>query len=115
LAAAPANWYEVRGGSWQLGNDALAEIAGGLPAEASRHARLEPALPMSDYTVQYQGQVREGRRIVRLSGACRVFGKSANALRSEFLVVFDGGNCFFQATYDPVQRRFTEFGFNGVA
>jgi hypothetical protein len=32
-----------------------------------------------------------------------------------FHVVFDGGNCFFDAAYDPSQHRFTEFAFHGHA
>jgi hypothetical protein len=114
-ATTPANWYEVRGGNWQLQNDLLADIFAGFPAEAARHAYPAIARPLADYTVQYRGQMKEGRRVVSLSGVCSVLGKSADELRAEFLIVFDGGNCFFHATYDLSLRRFTEFSFNGVA
>jgi hypothetical protein len=111
----PKNWYAVDGGNWQPGSELLAEIAGAIPAEAAHAPHSKPALPADAYTVQYQGQLQDGRRLVRLAGACETHGSTASQLKAAFFVIFDGGTCFFDATYDPALRRFTAFSFHGRA
>ena len=115
-AASPGNWHEVSGGAWAVPTDLLVEMAGTLQAEASRHQRLENVRPMDAYTVQYQGQMKEGERSIRLAGACSILpGVTANDLKAYFYRMSDGGNCFFDAIYDPARHRFTRFSFHGYA
>ena len=115
-AASPGNWHEVSGGAWAVPTDLLVEMAGTLQAEASRHQRLENVRPMDAYTVQYQGQMKEGERSIRLAGACSILpGVTANDLKAHFYRMSDGGNCFFDAIYDPARHRFTSFSFHGYA
>jgi hypothetical protein len=115
-AAGPGSWHEVRGGAWAVPSDLLVEMAGTLQAEASRHQRLEKVRPMDAYTVQYQGQMKEGERSIRLAGACHILpGVTADDLKAHFYRMSDGGNCFFDAIYDPARHRFTSFSFHGYA
>jgi hypothetical protein len=116
VAAGQANWHEVRGGAWPVASGVVVEMAGTLQAEASRHQRLEIVRPLDSYIVQYQGQMKDGKRSIRLAGACSILpGVTANDLEARFYQVFDGGNCFFDATYDPSGHSYTAFSFHGYA
>jgi hypothetical protein len=115
-AASPGNWHEVRGGAWAVPPYLLAEMAGMIQAEASRRQRLEKVRPMDAYTVQYQGRMKDGERSIRLAGACSILpGVTADDLKAHFYRMSDGGNCFFDAIYDPARHRFTSFSFHGYA
>jgi len=108
-------WVEVDGGVWTVPPAVLAGMAAGLQAEADRHWGMGRRRPLGDYTIQYQGQRKDGLRSVRLGGACTSAGVEVEELKKRFRLVFDGGTCFFEATYDPEQGRFLEFSFHGYA
>ena len=110
-----ARWIEVEGGAWVVPPAVLAAMAAGLQAEADRHWGMGRRRPLGDYTIQYQGQRKDGQRSIRLGGACSSQGVKADELKKRFRLVFDGGTCFFEATYDPEVGRFLDFAFHGYA
>jgi hypothetical protein len=66
----------------------------------------------ASYKRQYAGLVRDGRRLVYASFFCDSGGE---AWRHEPLFVMDGGDCFFQLTYDPARGTFDDLMVNGEA
>jgi hypothetical protein len=50
---------------------------------------------------------------VEVRGACEA--KDQTNLTSTWLVVFDGGVCYFHAFYDVEKKEFAHFSFNGEA
>ncbi|MCC2971874.1 hypothetical protein [Massilia sp. IC2-476] len=70
---------------------------------------------IAKYAIQFRGETREDRRVVRLAGACQVFDTPAWELSAQFMHVDDGGQCFFDAEYDPVEKRLSYFTYHGYA
>jgi hypothetical protein len=74
-----------------------------------------PLFP-SGFRRQYVGIVRAGRRYIygnfSPKGAFEDFAAAGDGLP---FIVCDGGPNFFGAEYDVEARRFTHWGFNGVA
>jgi hypothetical protein len=114
-AAEPATWVEVDGGAWTVPDEVRSAMAAGLQAEAESHWGSGRRRPLESYTVQYQGKTMDGVRTVKLAGACSVTGMTPERLKKAFFLVFDGGTCFFEATYDPAQGRYLSFSFHGHA
>ncbi|MDN4055486.1 hypothetical protein QPK32_20675 [Massilia sp. YIM B02763] len=104
-------WFEVQGGAWQVPDAMLGDMA----AEMRKEAGAQVAPKLHRYIVQYQGTVAQGVRAIRVSGACTISGVDEARLSQEFIIVHDGGKCFFDATYDPEGRRFTAFHYHGYA
>jgi hypothetical protein len=113
-------WFEVRGGAWQVPPELVREMAQRLQ-EGSAHADLHkmamyrrPLVQLSDYTVQYRGELSGGTRLVQVLGDCHGHNSSDEMLTEAFHVIMDGGTCIFDATYSPKENRFTSFEFHGV-
>ena len=100
------NWYEVRGGAWPVPAAVVEEMAAGLKVEAGS-SRLDK------YIVQYQGEASGNVRSIRLMGACDTQGAKEWEFSERFHVVFDGGKCYFDATYDPEEKRITYLTYHG--
>jgi hypothetical protein len=64
------------------------------------------------YKRQYFGLIRDGRRLVYASFFCSVQGDD---WRSQALFVMDGGDCFFQLTYDVERGVYGDLMVNGDA
>ena len=108
-------WVQVRGGSYTLDPAVLSHIRAALEATVTHSARVQKAelAPWQTYTLQYQPQVVDGHRVVRIDGACRVH-PGAN-LQDSFLDVADGGPCYFTVTYSIELGKFSNVLFNGYA
>lgn len=102
------NWYEVRGGAWRVPADVVDDMAARIKAEvgSSENPRLD------SYVIQYQGKLAGSVRSVRLMGACQTHVKSDREFSEQFHIVFDGGRCYFDATYDPGGKRLTSFAYH---
>jgi GMP synthase-like glutamine amidotransferase len=85
--------------------------AAALKAKGGKKTEQE----VSTYTIQFKALGAPGRRVVELRGACKVHGTSRAELQKDFLIVFDGGECYFDAIWDATQRKFKHLRFNGVA
>lgn len=109
------NWYQVSGGQWEVpietAMDASAAIKTSAIDDAPKNRR--PMRDVSHYTVQYQGFVAGKARMVRLSGACSLWGRKPEQLRADWLVVADGGECYYDAIYDPAVKRITAIRTHG--
>jgi hypothetical protein len=62
------------------------------------------------YKRQYFGLIRDGKRLVYASFFCSVPG---DEWRSQALFVMDGGDCFFQLTYDVERGVYGDLMVNG--
>ncbi len=111
------NWYQVIGGKWDVPLEVAMDAAAAIKASAIDNAprNRRPMRDISAYTVQYQGVVVDGARLVRLSGACSLWGRTPESLRDGWLVIADGGDCYYDATYDPASKRITSIRAHGHA
>jgi hypothetical protein len=114
-----SRWHEVRGGTWKVDRALWEEMKAQIQAAANptQHGvEKVHTRDVSDFYVQLQGLSENGRSIVRLSGACSLLGDDAvESLDRAWYEVYDGGDCFFDALFDPASKRLVRFGFNGNA
>ena len=113
-------WVLVDGGEWTpdaaAGNDVVRSVETAFTQAA--HDGSEDVPPWNTYTIQYQGRVVNGLRVIEISGACGEIAQQMTRtydLKKVFVGVSDGGPCVFRATYDMNMRRLVSFRFNGVA
>lgn len=110
-------WYQVSGGKWEVPIEVAMDAAAAVKAAAIDIVpkNRRPMRDISTYTVQYQGIVVDGARLVRLSGACSVNGRTPESLRAAWMVILDGGDCYYDATYNPAAKRITSIHAHGYA
>lgn len=116
-----AEWYAEEGqttGYWiPTREDALAIQDGAaafLQSNADRfHSQGTPVWEQLDeYMVQFLGILLDNRRIVYANYFCTDTGQN---WRKEFILVMDGGKCFFQFMYDADTGEFFHLRVNGDA
>jgi hypothetical protein len=74
------------------------------------------AAGLGSYKRQYLGISDDGgRRWIFVNGFCEGFWKRDDSWRDEFVIVFDGGTCYFQVLYDPSSSQFGPLAINGNA
>lgn len=117
-AADGNTWIEVKGGVWVPSPEVLTFVKSGtkdaIESFAQQHDRQLRS--WDSYTFQYQGMSRNNRKFVFVNALCKEssFGKTVK-LNRNFLVVKDGGSCYFQLKYDPALGKFYEVFINGEA
>ncbi len=90
------------------------------PADIQRlEANLKTQEPsVMGYDRQYLGIIQGGRRLIYVNGFSSSlvsdFGGPHGYWRHQIVFVNDGGNDFFNTTYDPKTRRFSGLQFNGL-
>ena len=84
---------------------------------AAKKSSLAPLRPLEGYFRQYVGVVREdGRRRIRVHGLHRSYLARAHGdPRREEIQIDDGGDAFFEASYDPESGRFDYVQVHGEA
>jgi hypothetical protein len=100
-------------GYWTPGERDVLALEAGLvrflqasaPAASPELWQKQPA-----YKRQYVGLIRDGRRLVHASFFCSTAG---DEWRSQVLFVLDGGDCFFQLTYDVERGTYGDLMVNG--
>lgn len=70
-------------------------------------------LPKENYTYQYQSNVKNGKEEVYINAFCKE-RKQLN-LHKDFVVVLDGGSCYFHIKYNPEIGEFYNLSVNGEA
>jgi len=70
---------------------------------------------LSAYRRQYLGYTLAGTKRIYMNAFCAESGIKPEEWRKSFVLVMDGGACFFQAEYDPVTKTITRFSANGSA
>jgi hypothetical protein len=110
-----SNWFEVRGGAWDPNPETASQLQAAFPSEIERLAgkRVGDFQPWPEYRFQFQGQERGSEHFIFVSALCSV--DDAWDLTERFIVVFDGGACYFQVKYDPNTHQFYDLVINGVA
>ena len=117
--ASSGTWTRVDGGTW------LAEqpVADALRAAIRRQFDISSQLyktkhglktPLWDaYYFQYQGITRKGVKLVIVNAFCKS-DRGGFDVTKEMWIVYDGGACYFHATYDPASDIVIDFRFNGI-
>lgn len=78
--------------------------------------RHDPPGALWEYTVQYIGYVRDGRRLIYAQGfQCWNPDDCGEGAAERWFLVFDGGASVFGASFDPATGEFLGIGFNGYA
>jgi hypothetical protein len=111
VAASVASWVNVPGGSWDA-TRTFAEMRSRLEPYVTQAAVREhkQLAPWSSYTFQYQGQEAAGQQFVLINAFCTPPPKD---VKTQFVLVLDGGPCFFRVKYDPSKKALFELEFNG--
>lgn len=114
LAFNSAHWIHVKGGAWDPTSGVLAELEAALRPALAAAARNRGRLPKWDeYTFQYQGRTTLlGRKFVYVNAFCSHEGRD---LTQDWVIVLDGGACYFSAKYDPATKLIYDLEVNGVA
>lgn len=63
---------------------------------------------------QYGGVIVDKQRLVFVNFACERSGHGGD-LRKRWIVVDDGGSCYFNLRWDPKTKRFSDLAVNGEA
>lgn len=110
-----SNWHEVSGGTWQPTLEHLNTLEKLIAAEAPRaaKARGQALSTLNAYTFQYQGQIRNNDKVIKIQAYCQS-SSEFNPSR-EWLLVMDGGTCYLSALYNLNSNAFMYFEFNGDA
>jgi len=121
-------WIYVPGGTWvpskQVVNTAAASLERAVKAQATKEHRSLSA--WSGYTFQYQGRTlqvqgkhHESVEVLFVYGFCPQPPAAQKWVsehgHEEFLLVNDGGTCYFRAYYDPAIKKYIGVVFNGIA
>ena len=64
-----------------------------------------------EYKRQYLGVIEGGERVIYANFFCRI--DEGIEWAREFVLVMDGGDCYFQVTYHPQSGEFSDFSVNG--
>jgi hypothetical protein len=121
-------WIHVPGGTWVPSSKTVHAAASKLEQAVKEQAGSEhrSLSKWSGYTFQYQGrtlqvQGHEHKRVkvIFVYGFCpqpqAVREWLAKHAHEEFLLVNDGGTCYFRAYYDPATKKYLGIIFNGMA
>jgi hypothetical protein len=106
---------DVLTGLHQASEADVAAAEGSLPAAfgASDRPEAKDVLErLDEYTRQYVGFERDGRRLVYVNAFCTDTGRDPSR---EIVAVLDGGDCFWQAQVDPATGAVVSLSINGVA
>jgi hypothetical protein len=113
-AVAVGSWVAMSGGAWSPSPTQVTEIQGGLkPFVLHQATEQRRKLPdWSSYTFQYQGRLDGGLKVVFINAFCI---SPPEHTQQQFVLVLDGGTCFFEVKYDPNKKRFFQLTFHGEA
>ena len=111
-----STWVLVSGGAWEPSAQDMAMAKAKVPeivyAFADEYQRsLIADLP--GYTIQYQGIEDHGEKLIYMNAACGV--SEASSSPGEFIMVMDGGPCYFRLKFNPESGEAVEIVFNGDA
>lgn len=107
-------WVRVRGGAWVPTQSQLEVAQRGFKMFVNHMARQRniSLAQWRMYTFQYQGQLMHDCKVIFIKAYCSA---PADVLHDDFLVVADGGPCYFKAWWSAERRSFIRIMFNGVA
>jgi hypothetical protein len=103
-------------GAWTPTTADIAALEANLPdflsASTDPHRRTDPPIVdrLPDYMRQYLGIVVDGQEMIYANFFCTI---NEMDWHTEVVFVMDGGDCFFQVTYDPQSGDFSNLSVNG--
>jgi hypothetical protein len=108
-------WFQVRGGDWTLSPEITSQLQSELRPAIAKLAgdRFKRFYPWQQYKFQFQGQQNDSARYVFIGALCNV--DDSGDLTETFVVVLDGGTCFFEVKYDPESQGFYDLVVHGEA
>ncbi len=110
FCAFPGEWIAVDGGLVEIDLvESAVEDSLWQYLEKSSKATFEPR---DTYTYQYRA-VNESR--MKIFALCETFDFDSESLRKDFLIVMDGGSCFFDIEYNYKTGVFSKLHVNGGA
>jgi len=99
---------------WTPSQEQIDKLEKKLPAylkdQAMSHSK-PLKIDLSKYKRQYFGYSLNGKKVIYINAFSHSFDNWKNTL----VFVFDGGQSFFQATFDPEANKFVSFSVNGDA
>lgn len=106
-------WFEISGGDWRPSKTELKELKERIMTSVKNAAAVQrrELRPWKDYTFQYRGQKKNGKNLIAVNAFC----STGQNVEKEWVVVFDGGSCYFSVMYDPARKEFFELRINGEA
>jgi archaellin len=105
------NWIAVDGGSNGIDlNETKIENSLWTFLEAKKQYKF---FPRKNYTYQYQANIKNGEEEVYINAFCEI--QKRKDLHKYFIVVKDGGPCYFQIKYNPRTGKFYDLSVNGEA
>jgi len=119
-AATSGTWTQVFGGDWVPDSQTVANLNPGVKEQFERSAESVATshgwkVPRwESYSFQYQGIKLEGEEVILISAYCRIWSSDYD-LAASFMVVKDGGACYFHVFYNPMMKKYFNFHFNGIA
>lgn len=125
-AIALGTWIYVPGGTWVPSAKNVHAAASKLEQAVKKQAGSEHrSLPKwSGYTFQYQGHTLQVQghkkvKVIFVYGFCAQPPDArkwlAKHAHEKFMLVSDGGACYFRAYYDPATKKYLGVIFNGAA
>lgn len=102
--------------TWTPAQADIAELEAALPAflETAENQWLRDDPPIEErvpeYMRQYLGIVEEGKEIIYANFFCTI---NEMDWSNEYVLVMDGGDCFFQVKYNPATGEFFDLAVNG--
>jgi len=106
-------WIAVPGGSWSPTPNQLDKLRARFETFIQKGAAEKRVTlhPWQDYSFQFQGQVKDNQKVVFVNAFCIA---APDYAQQRFVMVLDGGPCFFNLIYDVAHDRFLELRFNGI-
>ena len=107
-------FINVPGPYWTPSKEQVDKLEKKLPAYLKNQSNTNSKaleIDLQKYKRQYFGYSLSGNKVIYVNAFCDYF----DYWKTTFVFVFDGGQCFFQATYDPESDKFVSFGVNGEA
>jgi hypothetical protein len=109
---------EMPGPYWTPSESQVLELEQRLPdflkSSKEPRANLIPS-KLGKYKRQYYGFTAHGKKHIFLNAFCSSVFYPSDYWKSHFVLVMDGGECYFQAIYDPAEKQFTSVWVNGYA
>lgn len=112
---------ETVNGTWTLSKSDVDGLESNIPHIADipspNSSYKDRQIPHPErYDRQYAGIILDHRKIIYINALCESAGNDGERYwREKFVLVFDGGSCFWNVRYDPETKRFSGLMVNGVA
>lgn len=71
------------------------------------------AYPLSDYRFQYTG-IGSNKIFIAVNGFCKESWSQFPNWKEKWVLVLDGGSCFFEATFDSKKNEIIQFMFHNA-